>query len=370
MRLRTQRPLLGIMVTELNSELPFASSSFYQSLTAHGASKGIDVFVFSPNRIDWMQERVRGYMYDPTQLAWITKLFPLPSLIYDRCFFSKKRSYLTYQYHVRKLREIPSIRFLGYGLGGKWEVGLILQKDPVLLPYLPETSRLRSGHQLESWLQNHSDAFLKPQGGSQGKGAIHIHKEGPLFRLLGRDGRNHPLSEEFQEWSTCWQWLKQRIGSRPYLLQHYLQLHSMNGMSYDVRSLVQKNGRGNWEHTGMAVRVGKPGSITSNLHGGGTAEDVSEYLTREFGEMKSEQLIATIAMLSKHIPSVLESNHGRLAELGIDFGIDTSGRVWILEVNSKPGRTIFARLHNERARSKSIANPIHYAGFLLNKQLS
>ncbi|NQX59598.1 YheC/YheD family protein [Paenibacillus qinlingensis] len=370
MRLRTQRPLLGIMVTELNRDLPFASSSFYQNLTTHGASQGIDVFVFSPNRIDWMQEMVRGYMYDRVQLAWITKLFPLPSLIYDRCFFSNKHSYLTYQYHVRKLREIPTIRFLGYGLGGKWEVGLILQKDPALLPYLPETNRLRSGHQLESWLQNHSDAFLKPQGGSQGKGAIHIHKEGSLYQLQGRDGRNHPISGEFQEWSACWQWLKQGIGSRPYLLQQYLQLYSMNGMSYDIRSLVQKNGRGNWEHTGMAVRVGKPGSITSNLHGGGTAEDVNAYLTREFGEMKSDQLIDTIAKLSKRIPTVLESYHGRLAELGIDFGIDSSGRVWILEVNSKPGRTIFTRLHNERARSKSIANPIHYAGFLLNKQLS
>lgn len=370
MRLRTQRPLLGIMVTELKRVLPFASSSFYQNLTTHGANEGIDVFVFSPNRIEWTQEMVRGYMYDRTQQAWITKLFPLPSLIYDRCFFSNKHSYLTYQYHVRKLRAIPSIRFLGYGLSGKWEVGQILQKDPALHPYLPETSQLRNGHQLEIWFQRRSDAFLKPQGGSQGRGALHIHKEGPLFQVQGRDGRNHPITGEFKEWHTCWQWLKRLLGSRPYLLQEYLQLHSMNGMAYDVRSLVQKNGRGNWEHTGMAVRVGKPGSITSNLHGGGTAEDVTDFLSREFGEMKSYQLIDTIAMLSKHIPSILESYHGRLAELGIDLGIDTSGRVWILEVNSKPGRTIFARLHNERARTKSIANPIHYAGFLLNKQLS
>ena len=52
MRLRTHRPLLGIMVTELNRELPFASSGFYQNLTTHGANEGIDVFVFSPNRIE------------------------------------------------------------------------------------------------------------------------------------------------------------------------------------------------------------------------------------------------------------------------------------------------------------------------------
>ncbi|MNG25160.1 Endospore coat-associated protein YheD [compost metagenome] len=97
---------------------------------------------------------------------------------------------------------------------------------------------------------------------------------------------------------------------------------------------------------------------------------MSDFLSKEFGERTADLLTETIAMLSQRIPTVLESYHGRLAELGIDLGIDTRGRVWILEVNSKPGRTIFARLHNERARKKSMANPIHYAGFLLNKQLS
>ncbi|WP_208607730.1 YheC/YheD family protein [Paenibacillus pectinilyticus] len=368
--MRTQRPSLGIMVTELNRELPFANSNFYQNLSYHGSNEGMDVIVFSPNRINWEQDMVRGYMYERETQTWIAKLFPLPSLIYDRCFFSNKQSYLMYQSLVRKLREKPHIRFLGYGLGGKWEVGQILQRDADLQPYLPETNRLRNKRQLEAWLHNRTDAFLKPQGGSQGRGALHVHKEGLLFQVQGRDGSNHPIARDFMDWDSCWQWLKNLIGTRPYLLQEYLHLHSLNGMAYDVRSLVQKNGRGYWEHTGMAVRIGKPGSITSNLHGGGTAEDVTDFLAREFGETKSQQLLDTIATLSKHIPTLLEASHGRLVELGIDLGIDTSGHVWILEVNSKPGRTVFARLHNERARMKSITNPIHYAGFLLNKQLS
>lgn len=370
MFMRTHRPLLGIMVTELNRELPFASSTFYEHLTFHGAKEGIDVFVFSPNRINWQQGMVRGYVFDRFKQDWAPRTFPLPAIIYDRCFFSTKQSYLTYQYHVRKLRATPTIRFLGYGLSGKWEVGQILMKDPELHPYLPETSRLRNRQQLEAWFHHRTDAFLKPQGGSQGRGALHLHKEGASFTVQGRDGRNQPITNNFLEWDSCWQWLKNQIGSRPYLLQEYLHLHTMNGMAFDVRSLVQKNGRGYWEQTGMAVRIGKRGSITSNLHGGGTAEEISDFLIKEFGDIKSRQLIDTIAWLSHHVPSLLEAYHGRLAELGIDLGIDTAGRVWLLEVNSKPGRTIFARLHNERARTKSIVNPIQYAGFLLNKQLS
>ncbi|GGI44279.1 endospore coat-associated protein YheC [Paenibacillus marchantiophytorum] len=375
MRQSAQRPLLGIMVTELNRELPFASSDFYKHLTYHGAEEGLEVFVFSPNRIDWQQGLVRGYSYAFEKKEWIMKLFPLPSLIYDRCFFSNKRSYQQYRHHVSKLREMPHIRFLGYGLSGKWEVGQILQKDRALHLYLPETSLLTSRLQLKRWLETRSDIFLKPQGGSQGRGALHLHHlrtpEGnETFHIKGRDAHNRSIEHHFHHFDACWGWLRTTIGTRPYLIQEYLTLHSSQGMAYDVRSLVQKNGQGLWESTGMAVRIGKPGSITSNLHGGGTAEEVSQFLTKEFGTARAAALIETLRSLSSRIPHVLETHHGRLAELGIDLGIDADGRVWILEVNSKPGRTIFARMDNDKASTKAIANPIHYAGFLLHKKLS
>ncbi|MFD0692479.1 YheC/YheD family protein [Paenibacillus sp. GCM10027628] len=366
--------VLGIMVTELNRKLPFANSTFYEHLTRVGAKEGLDVFVFSPNRIDWVEHTVTGYTYVQQNNEWITSRFPLPALIYDRCFFNNKASYLQYRYHVSKLHDEPGIRFLGYGLRGKWEVQRILQKDDVLRPYLPETRVLGSGPELHKWLNENSDVFLKPQGGSQGKGALHIQKvvsptEGRLFVVKGRNAHNMPIHRQFRRFEICWHWLRSFIGNRPYLMQQYLALRSMEGMAYDVRSLVQKNGRGLWENTGMAVRIGEPGSITSNLHGGGSAEQVSTFLRQQFGEIKAESLMATIATLSRLIPTVLETYHGRLAELGIDVGIDTSGHIWILEVNSKPGRTIFVHTRDEEARYKSMANPIRYAGFLLHKKM-
>lgn len=375
MRLSADRPLLGIMVTELQRDLPFASSHFYRHLTSIGASRGMNVIVFSPNRIDWQQMTVRGYSFAKDTKRWVAKLFPLPSLIYDRCFFSSKSSYDKYRYHVQKLHETPHIRFLGYGLGGKWEVSQMLQKDPVIRGYMPETVLLTSGSDLKHWFQTRDDVFLKPQGGSQGKGALHLRKvnsgnESCLFHIKGRNGQNQSIERSFPSLSACWLWLRRQIGSRPYLLQEYLHLHSSDGMAYDVRSLMQKNGLGLWESTGMAVRIGKPGSITSNLHGGGTAEEVSAFLAKEFGDSRAKELLAELVMLSDRIPPLLENQHGRLAELGIDLGIDKTGRIWILEVNSKPGRSIFARMHDESARVKSMANPIYYAGFLLHKKLS
>lgn len=36
-----------------------------------------------------------------------------------------------------------------------------------------------------------------------------------------------------------------------------------------------------------------------------------------------------------------EQIDGTLGELGLDIGVDRNGRVWLFEVNAKPGRHIF-----------------------------
>ncbi|MED4601859.1 hypothetical protein P9314_14260, partial [Paenibacillus validus] len=71
--------------------------------------------------------------------------------------------------------------------------------------------------------------------------------------------------------------------------------------------------------------------------------------------------------LADTLPEVLESRHGRLAELGIDFGVDTGGHIWMLEVNSKPGRSIFTYLRDDKARLAAVANPLRYADYLLRQ---
>ena len=104
------------------------------------------------------------------------------------------------------------------------------------------------------------------------------------------------------------------------------------------------------EAAGTAVRRGKSGNVTSNLHGGGTAEELLPFLIKEFGQEKSLQIHCTLLEIATQIPAILEQHHGRLAELGIDLGIDSSGDVWILEANSKPGRSAFTRLSDPSAR--------------------
>jgi len=58
-----------------------------------------------------------------------------------------------------------------------------------------------------------------------------------------------------------------------------------------------------------------------------------------------------------------ESSFGRFAELGLDFGVEPDGRLWLLEMNSRPGREAFAGFAGGTART-AVERPLLYARLL------
>jgi glutathione synthase/RimK-type ligase-like ATP-grasp enzyme len=361
---------LGIMVCESQGLIPFQEKKFYQRLCIMGTQLKMQVFVFSPLRINWSLQQVTGYTFDYKKKQWLKKYFPLPRLIYDRCFYNDKKQITHYRYHINKLRKFNNVQFLGHGLKGKWTIQQTLIKNPLFQPYLPYSERYIRPKSILPWMKHKGEVFLKPQGGSHGKGVLHIARLSKhQYSVKGRDMNNRSIDQMFNEFNSLLEWVEPFINSRKYILQDYLTLTSTGGEAFDIRSLMQKNSEGQWEHTGMAVRRGQPGSITSNLHGGGSAEEALPFLINEYGREQAKQIYAAIQELSHQIPPYLEQQHGRLIELGIDFGIDQQGRVWILEVNSKPGRAVFLYLRNINQKKSSIRNPIHYARYILDRQL-
>lgn len=69
--------------------------------------------------------------------------------------------------------------------------------------------------------------------------------------------------------------------------------------------------------------------------------------------------------LSLTITRALEERYGRLGELGIDYGIDRSGNIWLLEVNSRPGRASFFQTRQPKCAFRSVNRPLEYARYLM-----
>ncbi|USB32396.1 YheC/YheD family protein [Paenibacillus sp. YPG26] len=364
--------MMGVMVSaKPNLSPPFGETAFCRRLTLAGARHHLKVYVFTEEGILDSGPGIEGYQY--IRGNWLSGSFPVPDIIYDRVSHRDPcQLQLTRQRLDRLTEDGRPLQYLARGLSGKWNVYQSLKRQESFLPHLPRTAKYSSSIQLARWLlQHNNEVFLKPHSGTHGKLTLHVRlvNEHQHLMLTGRDRNNVLFHKHFQDWETGAAWIDRFIGKRTFIIQPYLQLTSTDGRPFDVRVLMQKNESGRWSLTGMAVRLGEQDSVTSNLHGGGTAVQADRYLTREFGESASASILGTLRRLSADIPEYLESCFGRLAELGIDFGIDRESRVWIIEVNSKPGRSAFFQIGDQMSAFKSIENPILYARYLWLRQL-
>jgi hypothetical protein len=154
------------------------------------------------------------------------------------------------------------------------------------------------------------------------------------------------------------------IGNRVYLMQPMLELKGPDGEPFDLRVLMQKDKSGHWTLTGVAARLGAPDSVTANLHGGGTAASAEDVLTRLFGELRGAELAQEVSRMSFLIVARLEQTWGRFAEIGLDFGIDRSGKLWFIEANSKPGRASMRSAGRDAALAAA-GRPLSYARSIL-----
>ncbi|MNO34149.1 Endospore coat-associated protein YheD [compost metagenome] len=364
---KTPQGTIGILVAESDGPYPFAEAAFCRRLCHIGEKQGLSVIVFC---LGWIASGnavgIPSYTFEHG--TWIRKWSPRPDIIYDRCLTHDRKQQLRKHRLLERLATEHPFVYLARGLAGKWVVYQALLECPEVAEHLPETVLYQGQVQLDKWLQTHDgEAFLKPRNGTHGKRTMHVKWLPPRdeVRVMGRSGRNTMFRRRFLTKQAGLDWVDRFTGRRPFLIQPYLQLNSSEGEPFDVRVLMQKNAKGEWSLTGMAARVGRKDSLTSNLHGGGTAHRALPFLIRELGDQGGKAAEAAIRKLSLLIPAYLETRFGRLAELGLDFGVDRQGCVWVLEVNSKPGRSSFFRIGDPETARRSLENPIGYARYLL-----
>ena len=132
---------LGIIVCTVRRSPPFLEAGFFKRLALEGRRLGIGLLIFSPKHVDWNRRRVKGWTYSPEENRWVAGEHPLPTLVYDRCFYTDSSQFRDYKPFVQRLDQSPHVQLLGRGLVGKWDTHLILSRNPSLLPYLPETQK-------------------------------------------------------------------------------------------------------------------------------------------------------------------------------------------------------------------------------------
>ncbi|EEL70420.1 Glutathione synthase S6 modification [Bacillus mycoides] len=157
--------------------------------------------------------------------------------------------------------------------------------------------------------------------------------------------------------------LSDKIQEKGYIVQQFISCQMKSGHVYDFRLHVQRNGEGNWVITSIFPRIGPLGSVVSNMASGGYSTYLDIFLKTEFDNdwYNIQRYLERFAVsFSNHFNSLYKDV--LFDELGIDVGIDKNQKLWLFEVNWRPGVPNIFNLELDVAR-----NLVHYARYLADK---
>jgi len=353
-------PVVGIMadIYNENGKLFGGQTLFIQQLLTAGREIGELCFAFNPHSINWNRKTITGYTYIKNR--WKKAVFPLPDVVYSRT-----RGFSPVKMSIRQKLSAQGVKLFNPVLVGKWNTYKILSKNQSLYDYLPDTRLFNNISLIETMTRSYQAVYLKPVNGSQGRNIIRIERlknRGYNYKFEVNkqtvNGNTHSL-EQLQLL------LKPVIGNRTYIIQKEIKLLKEKGRIVDLRILVQKDHTGEWIITGIAGRVGKEGSITTNISAGGNGCRLDILLSSNFADSQQQQNIKTLVeYIALEAAKTLEAAIGLSGEMGVDIGIDRWGKPWFIEANLRPARYIFNILNDRATRLKSVERPMLYCRFL------
>jgi glutathione synthase/RimK-type ligase-like ATP-grasp enzyme len=341
--------ILGIMTHRLNK--PEAFLPYYEVAKAEGFD---NLVVFTPADVDEKNKHIRGYVC--TDGTWVKKKMPFPDVAYDVGSYKEAKTIR----QASRIKQNTQFRFIGYSLGNRWEIHQHLQRYPDLQPHLIPTIRLDDGPSLRKLADQYGNVIIKPVNGKEGKGIIRLRRSDEAYFWEESDkpkisyGKNdvNKLANVLLE-------------QRDYLVQKWIDSRNRDGNVYDIRSFMQKDGKGKWQIRGMAAREGKPGGLTSNASEGGTPFPANDYLKKQFGRRMSKKLNRKLEELSYRICHCIEESYQKpQAELSLDFVLEREGNIWLTEVNTRPGKPPLRTAFSLKTVQDAIRLPIQYAHYL------
>lgn len=345
----------GMMSLSLKSEL-----SYFTEIARCANPETFTCYRFTPANIHPITEMVMGEKFDYKKDRWIKTDFPVPKIIYDRCFYTNDPASKQSMAIVKWLKNRRDLTFLGNGLPNKRAIYEVLSKSS-LSPYIPKTIEAANGKTVTEQLEDWNKAILKPNFGSGGSGIYKIEKSGTEYEVTADLG-GRMSSKTFLSTTETEDWLDSLFRKREYLLQPYLELTDSENHPFDIRVLLQKDRDDNWIIRGKGVRRGSKGGILSNLSSGGVILSFEEY-TNSLNTRTKKFILHELEEILSKLPDILEASFPRLFELGVDIGLDNNNALWVLDTNSKPGRKVIASVSPD-VKEELYKAPLEYAKML------
>ena len=241
----------------------------------------------------------------------------------------------------------------------KLEAYRVLQRDKGLARYVPATVPLTPAT-LRAALTAHDDLYFKPDTGARGEGVYRLTRLDQGWLLTSATPLGIQATRLAHEAAVRAALAPLLTRGTAYLVQEGLPLATFLGNRFDLRGLVQKDGRGRWTLSGLVARVAPLGSpITSPLSGALVAPPEAA-LQRSFPS-RWREVLAEVREVAVAAAAAIDRALGPRFEMGVDMGVLRDGSVRIIEVNGAPRKTSLEMLGDPLTAERMYRLPIHYA---------
>ncbi|MHA6260166.1 YheC/YheD family protein [Sporosarcina sp. CAU 1771] len=291
-------------------------------------AEGADFFYFSPGEVNFVNRSIRGQVYESGE--WKSRVMPFPDVIYNA---GSPEKLAKSKEIIGKLQKV--IPFTTHSIGNKWNVTERLKEAKEFSNYLIPTEVVRNTDNFFKFINAFKRVVFKPMDGRKGQGIYFISKIADGFRVA----KNSTTLTYTKEQLTSL--ISSTLSTGKFIVQPYIQSITKSGQVFDFRLHIQKNGEGNWVITTIYPRVAPKNSIIPNINNGGFTNYLDPFLQQEFKEdaINIRRTLEFFSLaLANHLDELQMVQFGEVIdEIGVDIGLDENHKLWIYEVNWRPG---------------------------------
>ncbi|WP_397538256.1 YheC/YheD family protein [Rummeliibacillus pycnus] len=316
--------IIGMLHHRLDPKTVIKSYAY----AAVAKAEGVPFFYFTPKSVNFVNRTIRGKVYEEGQ--WQDKLMPFPNVIYNA---GSPEKLAVSKGIIEKLKkEIP---FTTNSIGNKWNVMERLIEAKEFANYVIPSEIVKSVQGFHKYIASNNKVVFKPIDGRKGKGIYFISKIGNNFEVRKDAVKSIYTRQQLNEL------LIEQLSTGTFIAQPYIQSRMKSGQVYDFRLHVQKNGEGKWVITTIYPRVAPIGSIIPNINNGGYTNYLDPFLEQEFKEEAFDirRMLEHFSLsIAQHLDEIQMVQFGEVIdEIGIDVGLDEHQKIWMYEVNWRPG---------------------------------
>lgn len=360
---KDSKPVMAVLVSSNNiSSLQNQIANIRTQMLVKANNEVNNVlYFFSLKEVNLQGQKITGYYWHKTKEMWFSQEFSLPDILYIRCSsktrYSKTFTDLCNSVTKNNGKLITHYRF------NKWRLYQVMSKDPAMRSYLPVTRTVKQPDDIEKMLRRYKVVYLKSHVGRKGENVLRVEMlpDGAFRYSYYRD--DLLTARSVSDFQALLYIVNRFFQGKRYMIQQGIQLLQFKNKLIDMRAELQRNGDGKLEIVGISVRYGQPGSpITTH----GDAFKFDDFFVKIMGyskkEMETFRLVVQRFLFSVY--EYIENNYGKYAEIGIDFAIDATKKIWFIEANSQSLRVSLDKAYGSEVHYKYYKNILEYARYL------